>query len=179
MKLVHALNAALLLGMIGLSIYVYPQLPERIPVHFGADGTPDSWSRRTLLTWLVLPLVGTASTAVMYGVARFMPQHPRWFNMPDRKKFLELPSALQRRVIGAVADMMYVMALTLLVMVSAMQYGAWQSAQTGLGSGWMVAGALVALVATPLQLAFFWVHIQRRQDAAWREYRTRTAVSGR
>jgi hypothetical protein len=42
MRLVHAVNALLLSGLFGLSFLVYPELPDRIPLHFAADGTPVS-----------------------------------------------------------------------------------------------------------------------------------------
>ncbi len=31
---------------VAYTIWVFPQLPERIPLHFGPDGTPDAWGAR-------------------------------------------------------------------------------------------------------------------------------------
>lgn len=164
----------LLAATVGLSLYVYPDLPERIPLHFAADGTPDRWGEKSLLTWLLLPLIGAATIGVLYAVAWFLPGRPHLLNMPDRKKLLEMPRPLQDRVLAAAVDMMYytALALALAVMFASIQYGAWESATTGTSSSATVTGIIFALVVMPFMMIGFLVAIQRRLDAAWREYRT-------
>jgi uncharacterized membrane protein len=175
MRAVHLITGVLLVATVGLSVYVYPELPERIPLHFRADGTPDRWGDRSWLTWLLLPLIGAATIGLLYAVAWFLPGRPHLLNIPDKKKLLELPRPLQDRVLSAAADMMYYTALALAVMFASIQYGAWESATTGAASGGTIAGVIFGLVVLPFVTIGFLVVIQRRLDAAWREYRTRSS----
>ncbi|MBR9990496.1 MAG: DUF1648 domain-containing protein [Gemmatimonadetes bacterium] len=178
MRLVHAANATLLITLLGVSMYVYPELPERIPLHFGADGTPDRWGGRTLLSWMTLPLIGSATVVLTYVIGWMLPERPHWVNMSDRRKLLELPAPLQRHVIGGVANMLFILNLTLLLMFCGMQYGAWESAHTGVGSKAMLAGVIFALAGMPFITIGVIVTTQRRMDAAWREYTTGLADAG-
>lgn len=170
MKLVHAANALLLAGLVGLSYYVFPELPERIPQHFGMDGAPDRWSERTLLSWMLLPLMGAATATMLYAVGLYLPRHPESLNMPDRKKLLELPRELQSYVLEAAVNMVHVTTLGLLVMFCSMQYGAWESARTGARSSALVAGVILGVAVMPFLAIGCIVAIQRRMDRAWREY---------
>lgn len=52
-RLLNALALLLILGQIALIAGYYTQLPETIPVHFGAGGQPDRWGGRGNL--LVVP----------------------------------------------------------------------------------------------------------------------------
>jgi uncharacterized membrane protein len=169
-RLVHAVNALLLLALSGLSLYVYPELPDPIALHFGADGTPDRWGDRTLLSWMLLPLIAAASVGALYAVGWYLPGHPRALNIPDKKKLLELPPPLQAHVVSAAVDMVHITALMLLLMFGSIQYGAWQSAHTGTRSPVLMAGVVFGLVMVPLVTIAYIVVIQRRVDSAWREH---------
>lgn len=37
---------------------VWDQLPERVAVHFGRSLQPDGWSRKSIMAWLIVLLVG-------------------------------------------------------------------------------------------------------------------------
>lgn len=52
----------------------YPGLPEQIPVHFGADGQPDSWGNKSSL--LVLSLL----TLVLYAGLKVLEKFPHYYN---------------------------------------------------------------------------------------------------
>lgn len=55
------------LGIHGVIIALYyPGLPDRIPIHFGIDGTPDGWGEK----WVLLLLLGI--TVGMYALLRFI-----------------------------------------------------------------------------------------------------------
>lgn len=41
-----------------LLIYYYPQLPERMPVHWNPSGEPDGWERKSLASVFFLPALG-------------------------------------------------------------------------------------------------------------------------
>lgn len=171
MRIVHAANALLLAGLIVLSLYVYPDLPAEIPLHFGANGSADSWGRPTLMRWLMLPMVAAATVVLLYVVAAFMPRRPQSFNIPDKKKLLELPAPLQRWVIGGVVNMLHIMTLTMLIMFCGIQYGTWETAHTRAGSSLIVASILFSLVVTPFVTIGLLIVTQRRLDQAWRAHR--------
>ena len=173
MRVVPLTTGLLLLATLGLSIYVYPELPQRIPLHFGADGSPDRWGERSWATWLLLPCIGAATIGLLYVIARFLPGRPHLLNIPDKKKLLELPAPLQARVMAAAVDMMHYTAFALAVMFAFLQYGAWESAATGAASSATIAGVIFGLVVLPFVTIGFLVVIQRRLDEAWREHRTR------
>lgn len=56
----------------GYLVAVYPELPARVPSHFGSSGAPDAWGGKGSV--LVLPLVQTAvylvSAALYFWMAR-------------------------------------------------------------------------------------------------------------
>lgn len=55
------LEAAILLlvgATFALLIHYYPQLPERMPVHWNPAGEPDRWARKSLTTVFFLPALG-------------------------------------------------------------------------------------------------------------------------
>ena len=168
MRIVHAVNALLLGGLIALSLYVYPDLPPEIPLHFGADGAADRWGRPTLMRWLMLPIVAAATVLLLYGVAALMPGRPQSFNIPDKKKLLQLPVPLQRWVIGGVVNMLHIMTLTMLIMFCGIQYGTWQTAHTRTSSSLIVASIIFSLVVTPFVTMGLLIVSQRRLDRAWR-----------
>ena len=43
-QLLQAAGISFLLLMIGLTLYYYDSLPNRIPSHFNAAGEPDAWA---------------------------------------------------------------------------------------------------------------------------------------
>jgi uncharacterized membrane protein len=78
-KLDYALEVIavlLLVAMWGFLFYYYPALPEKVPVHFGADGQPDAFGPKSML--LVLAITASVLSIVMLICARF----PRWANYP-------------------------------------------------------------------------------------------------
>ena len=49
-----SVNVGLMAAMLGFSLWVWPDLPERIPTHFGIDGRPDAGAEPTVLSWFGL-----------------------------------------------------------------------------------------------------------------------------
>jgi len=64
-----ALGFALVSGAVavGYAWIHYPDLPARMPTHFGPSGAPDAWSPKSFASVMVLPL-GTLAMGVMLGV---------------------------------------------------------------------------------------------------------------
>lgn len=97
--------ASLVLLWIG-SAAVWSQLPERIPAHIGFDGRPDRWVSPTFFDWFGLPLVALGITAMLVVLGALLPQHPSWFNMPHKERFLALPRTSQAPVIQRMQDLL-------------------------------------------------------------------------
>lgn len=171
MRLIHIINIALCLALIALSLNVYPDLPDRIPLHFDARGEPDRWGEPSLLSWLTLPLIGVGTVVFLYITAAVVPRYPKSFNVPDKKRFMELPAHLQQWVMRGILNVMHVLSTTMLLTFCALQYGAWEAAHSGTASGTITAAIVFSLVSTPFVTIAFFAVSQRRMDAAWRAFR--------
>jgi uncharacterized membrane protein len=62
--------------LVGLPLYYYGQLPETIPIHYGADGQPDGFGSKNII-W-VFTLIGAAT----YGGLFWLNKYPHLFNYP-------------------------------------------------------------------------------------------------
>lgn len=73
------LSGASLIGLVAMVVYVlftFPDLPVRVPSHFGADGKPDQWSGPYSI--VVLP----AMSVFVYGMITFISRVPHVHNYP-------------------------------------------------------------------------------------------------
>ncbi|MBV9209996.1 MAG: DUF1648 domain-containing protein [Acidobacteria bacterium] len=57
--LLEALVLLLTIAPTVVLIYYYPALPERVPVHWGLNGQPDRWTRKSFSTVFFLPVLMT------------------------------------------------------------------------------------------------------------------------
>lgn len=60
--------AALIIGAVVISIVAYPDIPERMPTHWGANGEANGWSSRLWGAWM-MPLI----MAVLWLLLRAIP----------------------------------------------------------------------------------------------------------
>ena len=67
-------TAFALLLMLGLIVYYYDLLPERIPTHFNLRGEPDDYGRKSTL-WFVFGIA-----ALLLLVLEFFTRRPHWGN---------------------------------------------------------------------------------------------------
>ena len=76
-ELERTLDAVALIALLfylGFIAYYYPQLPERVPSHFGPNGEPDAWSGKGSLLMLPLLCLG------MFILFTFIKKIPHKFN---------------------------------------------------------------------------------------------------
>ena len=106
---VQLVNVGILAVLFGISIDWWGKLPERIAVHYGADGAPDRWAGPGPGSWFALPLVAATLTAfflvlrVLKGISERFP----WIvSLPSRKTFLELPPQARARVIDTAFNLL-------------------------------------------------------------------------
>jgi uncharacterized membrane protein len=79
-QLLRSLPAFVLAATVLYTISVYPDLPARVPTHFGINSQPSGWSAREFGAWL-LPGV----MALLWGLSVMLPKiDPRG---PNSEKF--------------------------------------------------------------------------------------------
>lgn len=79
---------------------LWSKLPQRVPIHFDFAGQPTTWARTSVLSWFGLPLLAAAITVLLYGIARASTGTPELWNIPERERFLALPSAARAPIIA-------------------------------------------------------------------------------
>ncbi|MBL8233056.1 MAG: DUF1648 domain-containing protein [Bryobacterales bacterium] len=67
--IIEALAVAVLVGIFAILALNWPELPERIPTHFNAAGTPDGWGSKTSM-WF-LPGLAVLLYALLTAASRF------------------------------------------------------------------------------------------------------------
>jgi uncharacterized membrane protein len=136
------------LALLAAALWLWPDVPARVPVHFGADGAPDRWAERSLWSWFGLPLVGLALAAGLDGVARWAVRHPEMpaVNLPDKAAVLALPPERRAPVLDRVAALLYAVGVTCLFAFALIQVGTWTAAHGSDGAPWVLAGGLLAVV---------------------------------
>ncbi len=106
-----AASVVALSGIWILAAVLWPELPERIPLHFAAHGTPDRWGEATALNWFLLPGVATAMAPFFALVERLAPllarRRPGLLNVPRRKEFVALPVDARVRALRPVSALLW------------------------------------------------------------------------
>jgi uncharacterized membrane protein len=72
---IYALPGVIIILIIFLTgIFYYPHIPLIFPTHFGASGLPDAYSRKTVLSVFLVPIIGAVITAFIillaYAISR-------------------------------------------------------------------------------------------------------------
>ena len=128
------LNLLLLGAFYAGSAMVYPTLPERIPMHFDLSGRPDRWEDRSFLSWFALPLIATAVAGFLELVSRYSVRHPHLWNVPDKRRFLELDPAGRAPITAQLQDFVAMVGMMGTALVMLVQFSIYRFA-TGHGSG--------------------------------------------
>ncbi len=118
----HLLNAALLLGLWGGSLWAYPQLPETIPMHYGLTGAADRLADATLGRWLLLPVVAVLTAVSTYGGAFVIRAQPEALSVPSADA-RQLNEAGRRRLAAATQRLLYGMTALVTGLFGALQVG--------------------------------------------------------
>ena len=114
------LGICAILILVGLPLYYYGELPDRIPSHYGPDGKPDDYSGKGIL-WL-LPVIGV----ILFLGMQILNRYPRSFNYP--KKITEDNA---RHMYGMATKMIRMMNT---VIACAFAYIMYATIQTALGN---------------------------------------------
>jgi uncharacterized membrane protein len=148
-------SALILLWVV--SMWLWPGLPEQIPLHFDGAGRPDRMGERSALHWFLLPGVATLMALVFtfvlpMWIAYLARRDSPYLNVPQRAELSKLSPEARVRAVEPVTSMLMVVAAEVTLLFALMQYGTarvasgtWQKLPTT-----MVFGALGLLVATTL-----------------------------
>ena len=147
---------------------MYDALPERIPVHFSIDGRPDAWEVKSVVSWLMLPAITLGVTILMYGVAAMIIRRPEFINMPDKKKFEELPVESKQRVIRALQGLLYWVGVMLNGIFLLVQFGSYRAAIGKPMPGLILTGVILGIVTSPLLAVVALLKMQSMVDSASR-----------
>lgn len=115
------LNLLLLGALFAGSIMVYPRLPERIPMHFDLSGQPDRWEERSLIAWLLLPVVATGTALLLDVGSRISVRNPQLWNVPDKPRFLALTPEERAPIIQRLQNFMGLVGVTVTVVLMMVQ----------------------------------------------------------
>lgn len=166
---VHLINALLLTILVGGSLAVFPDLPERYASHFRMDGTPDRWATKGLLGWMALPLIAIATSVMQYAMAAYMPRRPGWLNIPQKERLLALPPERQQPVLRIGSSMLFWTTTMILSLFLMIQYSMYRGAVSGTGGqGLMLVVLIYSLVVMPVVM---WSFIGRMQTELERQHR--------
>jgi len=163
---------ALALGFGAWSVWLWPDLPARIPTHFDLSGTPDAWSARSVWSWFGLPLITLGTVLFLDVVTRWSLRNPEApaLNLPNKAAILALPAKRRAPVLARVAWTMYAIGTVCVVAFILIQFGTLAEAQGAGGQGWILAGILVTLIAPLAMLVVGLVRIdaevKRQREAS-------------
>lgn len=135
------------------TIASYSALPDPMPIHFDAAGTPDAWAAKSWGAALVLPIIATVVWALLEGTNQVFirtKDPAKLINIPAKKKDLYTPAELEAIRTFTVRSMLALnIALALL-----MTYLGIASTRIGLGFQqnlgwpiWLFTGLLLGIAA--------------------------------
>jgi uncharacterized membrane protein len=141
-----------LVGMFAFAFATYGGLPDSIPTGLDANGQPRGMREKSLLFWLMLPLISLAVTGLLVGSREMVRRRPQWFNFPDKDRFLKLPTRYRAPVIVEMQFTLDVAAAASLLPIVFVQYLMWETAR-GNAVQYGVVGVIVGCIfVTPLIL---------------------------
>lgn len=138
----------LLLALVAFSVLTYDTLPQRIPQHLDFSGDVTRAADKSAMRWALIPIVATASLALLQVISHFLPRHPSLFNFPGKDKLLALPTVYQAPIVEKMQDFLSITAVLTVLMMCGVQWLLWRAAL-----GHPNAGASMLVLVFPVVLA--------------------------
>ena len=88
-----------------IALVEYPDLPDRIPTHFGFDMQPDAWSDKSLSAILQIPLINSGTLLIMWLTGFMLIRAKRQID-PQKPELSFAQHSIYRRRIGNCAGVM-------------------------------------------------------------------------
>lgn len=136
------------------AVVVYWELPAEIPRHFDAAGVPTRFEATTPFTWFSLPAIAVATWAFMAFIARQLPTHPEWFNIPQKDRFLALAPAHRAPVIEEMRAVLSVASALVTALLLVIQLLMWRVATGGAAGPLGQAPLALSVLFVPLMLVW-------------------------
>lgn len=169
------LRFTLILAMLAvwaLAAQAWPDLPERIPMHFDISGQPDAWVAKGWWSWFGLPALATGLGGV-FGLLlpawtrRLAARNSPYLNVPDKRRFAQLSEAARVRVLQPMQSGLAVVGLAVQGLFAWIVHGC---AQVAVGSwdalpAWPAIGMVVAVLAAALGMTLGCRRAIRREFA--------------
>ncbi len=137
----------LLIIWFSLAAGVYGGLPESIPTHFDATGTPDAFMKRSYTSWFLLPVIGLVSALLIVVSTAVSERFPKFMNVPNKAAFLALSDEQRKPLTSMMGAFLATMSLTVVAFLAVLHFDTWRVAH-GYASGlsWLSMTAFVLLM---------------------------------
>jgi hypothetical protein len=129
-RLLHAINALLLIALWTYALLMYAHLPEQIPQHIGPGGEVTRWGGKRI--WFLLPILMSVHLVIVYGIGMSV-STAAGFNVPHKKRLLALPREAQQIALQPVRGFLFGMGTALMLLGWAVQYAIHYGARHGTG----------------------------------------------
>lgn len=139
------LSALVMLMTWALVIWAYPDLPERIPSHFGANGQPDGYSNKSFFS-VAFPAI---LQLLLNGLFFWIYRRPQYASIPSTVLISLMPEPLRGNLFRLIRHMVVVMAVLINLLfahISLATIGVAFQVTTGL-NGWLVGGLIGLLLS--------------------------------
>lgn len=98
------LGVVLILISWGIALWAWPDLPIRIPTHFGPSGVPDAWSEKNFWSVFLLPIIQVGISALLWWCYR----HPQYSNIPSTMVIMALPEPTRSTMFRLIRRMLVI-----------------------------------------------------------------------
>lgn len=146
-RTIHLANFWLLSIYLVAVAIVWPRLPERIPIHFGLDGTADAWTRTSFLSWFGIPLMAVAMALLLLGTIKLARRSPNLWNIPEKRRFLLLSPEQRAPIEMRLERVIAIAGILTTTLFMAIHVGMYQAAM-GLSTGLSRASMAIAFGST-------------------------------
>ncbi len=100
------------------ALATFGNLPDKIPVHFGADGVADSFAEPSVCSWFGLFFVSVGTGLLMGTIALSVFKIPsRYLSIPRKKEYLALGEHPRNRLMGVIATHTLIMGIASVVLM--------------------------------------------------------------
>jgi len=118
---IFAFNAGLLATFFVFSYSVYEELPDVIPMHFNASGAADRFAPKSVLTWMLLPIVTLLLTALITVINAAIAKRPNSINIPNKELYRTLPPEAQKPIMDILVGFMRLINSFLIMLMFSLQ----------------------------------------------------------
>lgn len=109
-------------------ILLYPQLPDRVAIHFNARGEADAWSDNPFFAWFGIPAIATVTVLLLIGIGKLSAKTPHMWNVPEKKRFLALTPEARAPIIEELSGVMDFASLYTIAVCMVVQLGIYENA---------------------------------------------------